>query len=58
MVLLCLDYYGERSMHDEHHIIEKHLNALKENGIMTQIENPERRVELRQWVCVMLMRSA
>ena len=36
----------------------KHLNALKENGIMTQIENPERRVELRQWVWVMLMRSA
>ena len=36
----------------------KHLNALKENWIMTQIENPERRVELRQWVWVMLMRSA
>ena len=36
----------------------KHLNALKENNIMTQLENPERRVELRQWVWVMLMRSA
>ena len=36
----------------------KHLNALKENWIMTQIENPERRVELRQWVWLMLMRSA
>ncbi len=36
----------------------KHLNALKENGIMTQIDNPEKRVELRQWVWVMLMRSA
>ena len=36
----------------------KHLNALKENGIMTQIDNPEKRVELRQWVWLMLMRSA
>ena len=36
----------------------KHLNALKENNIMTQIDNPERRVELRQWVWLMLMRSA
>ena len=36
----------------------KHLNALKENNIMTQIENPEKRVELRQWVWLMLMRSS
>ena len=36
----------------------KHLNALKENNIMTQIENPERRAELRQWVWLILMRSA
>ena len=36
----------------------KHLNALKENGIMTQIDNPEKRIELRQRVRVMLMRSA
>ena len=36
----------------------KHLNALKENNIMTQIENPEKRTELRQWVWLMLMRSA
>ena len=36
----------------------KHLNALKENNIMTQIENPEKRLELRQWVWLMLMRSA
>ena len=36
----------------------KHLNALKENNIMTQLENPEKRVELRQWVWLMLMRSA
>ena len=35
-----------------------HLNALKENNIMTQLENPENRVELRQWVWLMLMRSA
>ena len=36
----------------------KHLNALKENNIMTQIQNPEKRTELRQWVWLMLMRSA
>ncbi|GHV25770.1 hypothetical protein FACS1894176_05140 [Bacteroidia bacterium] len=35
----------------------KHLQALKENGIMTQIDNPEAKVELRQWVRLMLMRS-
>ena len=35
----------------------KHLNALKENNIMTQIENPEKRTELRQWVWLMLMRA-
>ncbi|GHV23317.1 hypothetical protein FACS189428_6670 [Clostridia bacterium] len=36
----------------------KHLQALKENGIMTQIDTPEARVELRQRVRLMLMRSA
>ena len=36
----------------------KHLNALKENNIMIQIQNPEKRIELRQWVWVMLMRSS
>ena len=35
---------------------KKHLNALKSEGIMTQIENPENRIELREWVWVMLMR--
>ena len=34
-----------------------HLNALKKNGIMTQIGNPEGRTELRQWVWLMLMRA-
>lgn len=34
-----------------------HLNALKTNGIMTQIWNPEGRTELRQWVWLMLMRA-
>ena len=34
----------------------KHLNVLEKNGIMTQIENPEKRIELREWVWVMLMR--
>jgi hypothetical protein len=36
----------------------KHLQALKENGIMTQLDDPEARMELRQWVRLMLMRSA
>lgn len=36
----------------------KHLQALKENGILTQIDTPESRVELRQRVWLMLMRSA
>jgi hypothetical protein len=36
----------------------KHLQALKENGIMTQIDNPEGRMELRQRVRLMLMRSS
>ena len=35
-----------------------HLNALRENGIMTQIEDPLERKEVRQWVWLMLMRSA
>jgi hypothetical protein len=35
----------------------KHLQALKNSGIMTQIDNPEKRLELRKWVWVMLMRS-
>ena len=34
----------------------KHLNALKSEGLMTQIKNPENRIELREWVWVMLMR--
>jgi hypothetical protein len=36
----------------------KHLQALKENGIITQIDNPEWRQELREWVRLVLMRSA
>lgn len=35
----------------------KHLAALKEHGIMTQIDTPEQRNELRQRVWLMLMRS-
>ena len=33
-----------------------HLEALKIRGIMTKIDNPKDRVELREWVRVMLMR--
>ena len=36
---------------------KKHLNALKENNIMTQIEKPEKRIEMRKRVWLMLMRS-
>ena len=36
---------------------ERHLNELKEKGIITQIDNPEQRIELREWVWVMLRRS-
>jgi hypothetical protein len=34
-----------------------HLRALKDNGIMMQIEAPEQNIEIRQWVRLMLMRS-
>lgn len=37
---------------------KNHLNALKKNGIMTQIGNPESRLELRQRVWVMLLRAS
>jgi hypothetical protein len=36
----------------------RHLQALQDNGIMTQIDNPEEHAELRQWVWVMLMRNS
>ena len=35
----------------------KHLAALSENKIMTQIEDPESKKELRKWAWLMLMRS-
>ena len=35
----------------------KHLNELKKNGIMIQIENPLMRNELRKWIWVMLRRT-
>ena len=35
---------------------KNHLEALKIRGIMTKIDNPKDRVELREWVRVMLMR--
>jgi hypothetical protein len=34
-----------------------HLQALRDHGIVTQIDNPEKRLELRKWVWVMLMRT-
>jgi hypothetical protein len=35
-----------------------HLQALQKDWIMTQIDNAEQKNELRQWVWLMLMRSA
>jgi hypothetical protein len=35
----------------------RHLNALSERKIMTQIDNPEEKKELRKWAWLMLMRS-
>jgi hypothetical protein len=35
----------------------RHLNALKEKKIMTEISNPEMKKELRKWAWLMLMRS-
>ena len=35
----------------------RHLNALSEKKIMTEITNPEARKELRKWAWLMLMRS-
>ena len=34
-----------------------HLARLKEEWIMTQIENPEERIEIRKWAWLMFMRS-
>ena len=36
----------------------RHLNALKKDNIMVQIENPEDRVEFRRWVWLMLKRAS
>jgi hypothetical protein len=35
---------------------EKHLNALKDDGVMTKIENPNM-LEKRSWVILMLHRT-
>jgi hypothetical protein len=50
-------FYGEKYNNGETYY-SSHLQALKEKGIITQIDNPEERIELRQWVWLMLMRSA
>ena len=35
----------------------RHLQALKDRKIMTQIEDPESQFELRKWAWLMLMRA-
>jgi hypothetical protein len=42
---------------NNHPYYEEHLKALKKNWIMTQIENPTDRIEIRKWIWIMLKRS-
>ena len=54
--LLWWDTYNQKwSLTNSYY--ERHLNELKEKWIITQIDNPEQRIEQREWVWVMLMRS-
>ena len=54
--LLWWDTYNQEQSQTTKYY-ERHLNTLKEKWIITQIENPEERIELREWVWVMLRRS-
>jgi hypothetical protein len=49
--------WGDKYNTDETPYYAKHLNALKEAGIMTQIANAESMKEVRGYVMLMLMRS-
>jgi hypothetical protein len=53
--LLWWDKYNVLDTNRRPYYVE-HLNNLKEEWIMTQIQNPEARKELRKWAWVMLMR--
>ena len=54
--ILWWEHYNVHHTKDSPYYVQ-HLNALKKSWIMTQIDNPEERIELREWVWVMLMRS-
>ena len=41
---------------DHRSYYEAHLQVLKDNGILTQIENPEARWEIRKWVWLVFRR--
>ena len=53
--LLWWDRYNVIDTNNRPYYVE-HLKELKSEGIMTQIQNPEARRELRKWAWVMLMR--
>ena len=53
--LLWWDKYNVLDTNRRPYYVE-HLSNLKEEWIMTQIQNPEARKELRKWAWVMLMR--
>ena len=54
--LLWWDTYNQKwSLTNSYY--ERHLNELKKKWIITQIDNPEQRIEQREWVWVMLRRS-
>jgi hypothetical protein len=55
--ILWWDKYDVKNATKSNPYYVKHLNALKENGIMAQIQHPTEVKELRKWVWVMLRRT-
>lgn len=55
--LLWWDTYDVVDATKTNHYYARHLAALNERKIMTQIANPEDKKELRKWAWLMLMRS-
>jgi hypothetical protein len=55
--ILWWDKYDVKNATKSNPYYVKHLNALKENGIMLQIQHPTEVKELRKWVWVMLRRT-
>ena len=55
--LLWWDKYDVKNATKKNPYYIKHLEALRRNGIITQIENPTKRIEKRKWVWVVLKRT-